>query len=269
MLQHMLEIQTEGKTITLGALAKLSGKTVAEVWDELEQGFEGYTIEGLENGATKATQVVLYRLDDEGEESEASEGAVSDDQTTDETAAEADETADETADEADEAPARKTRGAFEAGVYPDYATVEEAAAANPEGYMTVADVHRYCLEHKIPVSRFVKAMGGDKLKFQPRSSFWTPFTIAGGSKRHLSNAVLTDLEAIAQELVDKAAQKAANAAALEQEKAAKKAEREAAKAAKAAAAQEAAAKIASTETTGGEAEKPTRKSRKSKTETAE
>lgn len=258
MLQHMLEIQTEGKTITLGALAKLTGKTVAEVWDELEKGFEGYTIEGLDGGATKATQVVLYRLDDEGEESEAAEGTAPEDQAT-----------AEPADEADEAPARKTRGAFEAGVYPDYATVEEAAAANPEGYMTVADVHRYCLEHKIPVSRFVKAMGGDKLKFQPRSSFWTPFTIAGGSKRHLSNAVLTDLEAIAQELVDKEAQKVAAAAAKEQEKTAKAAAKAAAKEAKEAAAKEAAAKIASTETTEGEAEKPTRKPRKPKTETAE
>ena len=260
MLQLMLEMQTEGKTVTLGALAKASGKSVSEVWDELEKGFEGYTIEGLDGGATKATQVVLYRLTEEGEESEATE--------TPETSEDAEPDA-VAADEA-EAPTRKARGAFEPGIYPNFATAEMADADNPDGYMSVADVHRYCLEHNIPVSRMVKAMGGDKLKFQPRSSFWTPFTIAGGAKRYLSKQVLTDLENIAQELVEKEANKVAEAAAKEKAKAEKQAQREQEKAAKAAAAAQAAAKIATPAAEGEvEAEKPTRKPRKPKTETAE
>jgi hypothetical protein len=51
--------------------------------------------------------------------------------------------------------------------------------AVPEGYISVADLHRICQKHGIPVHRMVMAIGGDRSLNAPLAAEFTPVFVKG------------------------------------------------------------------------------------------
>jgi len=93
-------------------------------------------------------------------------------------------------------PAAKSR-AYIPGTYVDY-TEEAAKEQFPEGWLSVAEMHKFFVAQRIPVSRMVRAIGGDRMVKPPKNEVWTPFTISGHSKRYLSRLALDEVEAMRQ-----------------------------------------------------------------------
>jgi hypothetical protein len=58
------------------------------------------------------------------------------------------------------------------------------ATVAPEGYIKVADLHRICEKHSIPVARMVKAIGGDRSLKAPLDPRFTPIYV--GATRYVS-----------------------------------------------------------------------------------
>jgi len=220
MFETLLERQNEKMVTTVRDLAKLFGVKNSAVIEELKQPVEGYTIEFSDEQPLGTSSIIVFDADENESPLSISQQEVESDRdvvTPDAepidpddmpVAAVAEEAAAEEATTA-EAPTAAVRSSrsFTPGIYPNFATKEEADAAHPEGYVSVAEMHLHFVNEKIPVSRFVKAMGGDRMVNAPRSDSWKPFTIGTSPKRYVSNMAFQEVEAIRAEADERKAPK--------------------------------------------------------------
>lgn len=181
VLNYVIERQNAGKNTSVGQIAKKFAITADQVAEHLS-GFEGYTVKFSDELIGTKTTVTVYADEASESEEEAEVGE------TEEPAAEA-EAEPVVADAPKPARSRKAYS----DVYPNFGTAEEASAAHPGGYISVADVNKTFMREGAKVSRMVKAIGGDHMTTPPLNDLWTPFTIAGKSKRYLPNEVVNDI----------------------------------------------------------------------------
>lgn len=199
MINYIIRQQEANKTVTLRSISKRFQKPVAEVYTLLSQRWEGYDVV-IHGPAEGATEVNVFEAGFAGSDAGIYAQAVPVEQPATEEAkpeltqcegmddlyvAEQEQTAKRTAKPADRR--------FVPGTYPDY-TEETATERFPEGWLSVAEMHKFFLAQEIPVSRMVKAIGGDRMKWTPKNEVWTPFTIGGSSKRYLSRLALEEVE---------------------------------------------------------------------------
>ena len=216
MFETLLERQKNEKMVTtVRDIAKLFDVKNSAVIKELKQPVEGYTIEFSDEQPLGTSSIIVYDAE-EGEsplsisqqEAESDLDVVTPEEDTfnadDMPAAEAEPQA---VIAEPPAPAVRSARSFQPGVYPSFATAEEAAAAHPEGYLSVAEMHLHFVGQKIPVSRLVKAFGGDRMTHAPRNDNWTPFTIGTSPKRYVSKNSFDEIEAIRSEAVERTAPK--------------------------------------------------------------
>jgi len=215
MFETLLERQNEKMVTTVRDIAKLFDVKNSAVIKELKQPVEGYTIEFSDEQPLGTSSIIVYDAE-EGEsplsisqqEAESDLDVVTPEEDTfnadDMPAAEAEPQA---VIAEPPAPAVRSARSFQPGVYPSFATAEEAAAAHPEGYLSVAEMHLHFVGQKIPVSRFVKAIGGDRMAQPVRNDNWKPFTIGTGSKRYISKNSFDEIEAIRSEAAERNAPK--------------------------------------------------------------
>lgn len=78
------------------------------------------------------------------------------------------------------------------GTYVAYETVEAASEALGYDLISIAELHKACVALGFKVNRMVKAFGGDRLKWQPRSAEWTPVIV--GRTRYVAKSCVQDLK---------------------------------------------------------------------------
>lgn len=182
VLNYVIERQNGGKNTNVGQIAKKFSITPEQVAEHLV-GFEGYTVQFSDELIGSKTTVTIYAAD--GADAEVEETV-------------AQETAEEpvTTEEAvvADAPKPSRAGKPRSEVYENYTTKEFADEAHPEGYISVAEMDKRFKTAGVPISRMVKAFGGDRLAHTPLTDYWTPFTIGGGTKRYLSLRAAEDIE---------------------------------------------------------------------------
>lgn len=240
MLEFILNRQAEGKVTKISDIAKKFNMRVADIWDVLDRGFEGYAVNGLDAGATGKAEISVEKIEgieemkptyvtdedldaltaacdeiaadladvvaEDGEGSDAGEYA--DDMATHEEY-DGEATGDDLGDrnveaeiaQATDEVAKSKRVGFQYGIYPNYETMDAAMAAHPEGIVRLKDVDMISKELKIPHSVFMNAFGGDKLKTAPRNANWLPFTVGTATTRYFSKFVENDFAALQAEPV--------------------------------------------------------------------
>jgi len=87
------------------------------------------------------------------------------------------------------APAKASRKVDEC--YTRYETLEVASAALGYRLVAVSELHKICDTRGYKVGRMVKALGGDRMRFTPRSAEWTPVLV--GRTRYVAFSCIEDL----------------------------------------------------------------------------
>lgn len=77
------------------------------------------------------------------------------------------------------------------GTYVVYDSVEAATEALGYELISVAELHKACRTLGYTVNKFVKAIGGDRMRFQPRNAYWTPVIV--GRTRYVAKSCVQDL----------------------------------------------------------------------------
>lgn len=193
MINYIIRQQEANKTVTLRSISKRFQKPVAEVYALLRQPWEGYDVV-IHGPAEGATEVNVFEAGFAGSDAgiyaqpEPVEQPATEEAQLEATTVEPEPTTETVEQSNPKAADRRV----DFSRYTIYTTVEDAEQALGYKLISVAELHRCCVDLGFKVGRMVRAFGGDKLKFEPRSPEWRPVMV--GRSRHVAFSCADDLK---------------------------------------------------------------------------
>jgi hypothetical protein len=206
MLEYILQCQENGEEPTIRDIAKKLKLSQKAVIEQLGEGFDGYDVYMSEepdeaNGDTTVTLEALDYGDEDVEDEDVEDEEVVFHSHGTYTGLDREDMEDHlpSPDEMMEVlepdkTKRKSKSITDipANAYLNL-TQEEADAKFPDR-IRMPEVGKLVLQSGIPISRLVKAFGGDKMRWEPLNEHFRPFTIDGKKTRWLPGSVVDHLD---------------------------------------------------------------------------